>query len=233
MEARARISQTDALVDELKRFFHSENVQIGDKLPTEKKLCETYLVGRSTVREAIRTLQVMGYVEIKPGRGAFLAAKKLSQFDAALASWVTQHKPGAEEILRVRVALESIAVRYAVEAGTEADFQRIDRARIEFEEALFRRDLEALPALDEAFHRSIFEAGRSELLNTMNAIVENSNREWRARLFRNAEFGAKSVLPHQRIALAVLAKDSELAQLQARRHLEQIAMDMMDHQLQL
>lgn len=226
MEGRERISQTDAVVEELKRYFLTDKVAVGDKLPTEKQLCENYQVGRSTVREAIRTLQVMGYVELKPGRGAFLAAKDLSRFDAALAAWISEHKPGLDETLSIRIALETLAVRFAIEKASDAELARIDLTRLAFEDALMRKDYEALPGLDEAFHRAIIAAGHSDLLATLNSVVVLAFREWRSRSFRLIDYAAKVVVPHQRVALALLARDPELAQLQMRRHLEQIAHDM-------
>lgn len=226
MDGRERISQTDAVVEELKRFFITDAVAVGDKLPTEKQLCETYQVGRSTVREAVRTLQVMGYVEIKPGRGAFLAAKDLSSFDAALAAWIAEHKPGLDETCRVRTALETLAVRFAIENGSDAELSQINLARLAFEEALMRKDYDALPALDEAFHRAIIVAGHSELLSTLNTVAINAFREWRYRSFKYVDYAAKAIVPHQRIALAILARDPELAELQMRRHLAQISADI-------
>ncbi len=228
MDSRERISQTDTVVEELKRYFLSDAIAVGDKLPTEKMLCETYRVGRSTVREAIRTLQVMGYVEIRPGRGAFLAAKQLTGVDATLTAWIAEHKPTLQETVRIRTTLETLAVRFAIEKGTDADLARVDRCRLDFEDAMSRKDMSALASLDEAFHRAIVTAGHSELLDTLNSVVIIAFREWRDRAFRNAEFAAQVVMPHQRIVAALTARDIELAELQMRRHLDQVRSDAVD-----
>ena len=226
MDHKERISQTDAVVEELKRFFLSDQIQVGDKLPTEKQLCENYRVGRSTVREAIRTLQVMGYVELRPGRGAFLAAKSLSSVDATLAAWISENKPGMEETLRIRQALESVAVSFAIEKASDAELARIDLTRLAFEDALMRKDFAALSGLDETFHKAIVQASHSELLATLNNVAAMAFREWRDHSFKYEEYAAKAVLPHQRIAAALLARDGELAELQMRRHLDQVLADM-------
>lgn len=226
MESRERISQTDSVVDELKRYFLSEQLAVGDKLPTEKQLCEKYSVGRSTVREAVRTLQVMGYVEIRPGRGAFLAAKKLSGVDATLAAWIAENKPGVDETVRIRQALETLAVRFAIENATDAELVRIDLCRLAFEDAVVRKDFLALPSLDEGFHRAIILASHSELLATLNSIVVIAFRGWRDQVFRFEDYATKAVVSHQRIATALLARDAELAELQMRRHLDQSAAGM-------
>lgn len=226
MDSRERLSQTDAVVEELKRLFASDDIAVGDKLPTEKMLCQTYRVGRSTVREAIRTLQVMGYVEIRPGRGAFLAAKRLNHVDSTMAAWISDHKPSLEETIRIRLSLETLAVAFAAEKATDAELERIDRIRVAFEEALARRDFASLPSLDEEFHRSIAGAAHSELLLTMVNILGLAFREWRDRSFQVKTHAANAVMPHQKIAAALLARDVEMAQLQMRRHLEKILVDM-------
>lgn len=227
MDSKERISQTDSMVEELKRFFQSDGIAVGDKLPTEKKLCEAYHVGRSTVREAVRTLQVMGFVEIRPGRGAFLAAKTLSGVDANLAAWIMDHKPGLEETLRIRQGLETLAARFAVQKASDAELQRIDQCRLAFEEALIRKDFAALRGLDEEFHRAIVAASHSELLATLNSIVGIAFREWRDRSFLYEEYAANAVMPHQRVAAAILARDGELAEFQIRRHLDKVLHGML------
>lgn len=228
MNRKERISQTDAVVDELKRFFLSNAIEVGDKLPTEKQLCEKYRVGRSTVREAIRTLQVMRYVELRPGRGAFLSAKSLAGVDATLAAWVAEHKPGLEETVRIRQALEGVAIAFAIEKASDAEIQSVELARLAFEEALARKDNLELSDLDEAFHRAFVRISHSELLVTLNTVVSMAFREWRERSFRYEEYAATAVIPHQRIAAALLARDGELARLQVRRHLDLVLADMIE-----
>lgn len=226
MDSRDRMSQTDSVVEELKAFFLSDGIQVGDKLPTEKMLCENYRVGRSTVREAIRTLQVMGYVEIRPGRGAFLAAKRLSNVDSTMAAWISEHKPGIVETVRIRLALENLAVRFAIENATDEELRRVDEVRIAFEEVLRQKDFASLPALDEEFHKTIAVISHSDLLATITNVASLAFRGWRDRSFLVRKHAANAVMPHQKIAAAMLARDVEMAQLQMRRHLEQVLVDM-------
>lgn len=219
-----RFSQTDALVSELKRFFLSDKLEIGDKLPTEKQLCETYHVGRSTVREAIRTLQVLGFVELRPGRGAFLLAKKVSSLEAALLSWYSERRPSLDETLRIRSQLSILAVGFAIEKGLDTDLARIDLARLSFENALIRRGSEEeLCVLEDTFHRMIVEAAHSELLLVIDPVVNAAYGGWRGRAVSILEYASRLVVPYQHITLAILARDRELAELQTRRHFEQMA----------
>lgn len=71
MNTLKRTTMTERAAEEIKKYLISGQVKPGDKLLTETEFADQLGVGRSTVREAIRTLQAMGYVELRPGRGAF------------------------------------------------------------------------------------------------------------------------------------------------------------------
>ena len=72
MQPIQRTSVTAQAIEQIKKSLFSGEYQPGDKLSTETELSAALGVGRSTVREAIRTLEAMGYVELRPGRGAFV-----------------------------------------------------------------------------------------------------------------------------------------------------------------
>ena len=73
MESVKRMPIVQQVVDKLKEYLFSGEIAVGDKLPVEKELCEQLGVGRGTVREAFRILEATGYVELRPGKGAFAA----------------------------------------------------------------------------------------------------------------------------------------------------------------
>lgn len=228
MKSNERISQTDALVEKLKKFFLSKRIEIGDKLPTEKELCETYHVGRSTLREAVRTLQVMGYVQVKPGSGTYLIAKELGGLDASVVMWLAEHQPDVEEVITVRLAVETLAVRLAAERGTPRQFAAIDKARLAYEDALAAQDYTSLRSLDEEFHKAIFTASGSQLLSTIGNMLAMAYRNWRDRSFRIRKHAANAVMYHKRITAHIIDRDGELAQVHMRRHLQQVITDMSD-----
>ncbi|MBP1578163.1 MAG: FadR family transcriptional regulator, partial [Oscillospiraceae bacterium] len=73
MKSIQRVPVVQQVADNLRDYILSGKVEAGAKLPSEKELCAQMSVGRGTVREAFRILQTTGLVEIKPGRGAFVA----------------------------------------------------------------------------------------------------------------------------------------------------------------
>lgn len=225
MKPLVRVSQTDVVVDQIKRFLLSDRIREGDKLPTEKEFCETLKVGRSTVREAIRALQVMGYVKIYPGRGAFLASKELDDASPSAVTWFATNVARVEDVVEVRLALETLAARLAAVRADEEEFERLERVRFDFEEALSNGEYEKLGKLDELFHQTMVEAAKNPILTSINKTIAAAFAEFRNTSFRIKEHAANAVIPHRDILNALRARDAELAQVFVVRHLEKVRED--------
>ena len=71
MKPIERISIVDQVINNLKDYIVERNVAVGDKMPTEKEICEMYGVGRSTAREAYRMMQAIDMIDVKRGKGAY------------------------------------------------------------------------------------------------------------------------------------------------------------------
>ena len=93
-------NQSDQVVDVLKEYIASDEIQIGDKLPPELTLAKMLNVSRSTVREAIRTLSVLGYIEIVNGKGSFLRQKAIDLPMIHIVSWLENHKMDLGDFIR-------------------------------------------------------------------------------------------------------------------------------------
>ncbi len=226
MKSLERVSQIDMVVSQLKEFFQSDAIQEGDKLPNEKELCETLRVGRSTLRESIRALEVMGYVKLYPGKGAFLAQKKLDNATSSVIQWLSENKPHVTDIVEIRMALENLAVKLAVERASKEQLAYIDKCRLTFEKALEAQKYDDLGRYDAEFHQSIVEATGNDLLNVISRIVMFAFTDFREHSFRLSEHAANAILPHREIVSAIQNRDAELAQLQMSRHLQKILVDV-------
>ena len=82
---------SEAAIEQIKGLIVSENLEPGTKLPSERKLVEALGVGRSSIREALRILEIMGLVEVLPGKGAFVKALTGDLF-IPLSDMVSDHK---------------------------------------------------------------------------------------------------------------------------------------------
>ena len=93
-----RLTIVQQVVDGLKEYIMNGDIQVGDKLPTERELCQEFGVGRGTVREAVRTLQALGFTLI-PSCGACLSNMAVAPDGTVLPcqSWLSG--PGLGDIL--------------------------------------------------------------------------------------------------------------------------------------
>ncbi len=122
------------MVDILKEYIASDEIQIGEKLPPELTLAKMLKVSRSTVRRAIRTLSVLGYIEIVNGKGSFLRQKKAELPIQQIASWFESHKLELSDFIEVRQLIEPYAIAMAIERGTPEEFIRVDEIRQMYEQ---------------------------------------------------------------------------------------------------
>ena len=92
--------------DQLLMYIHQEQVAVGDKLPSEYKLADIFGVGRSTIREAVKSLVIKGILEVKRGSGTYVKNTELIVDDPlGLAQFEDKYRL-AMELFDVRILLE-------------------------------------------------------------------------------------------------------------------------------
>lgn len=98
------------IVQELRLIIKGEGIKTGGKLPSERELAERLGVGRSSVREALRSLELLGLIETKRGEGTFLADFQKHQFVEVLADFIMQQPQSLRDVLETRRMHEMNAI---------------------------------------------------------------------------------------------------------------------------
>ena len=109
---------TQQIFDDLRQRILGRQFALGDKLPTERQLLETYNVSVTTVREAIRGLASAGLVEIKHGKGVYVTARAEELVANSLFSMIQLEKVGMVQVLGVHGALNTYASELAAARAT-------------------------------------------------------------------------------------------------------------------
>jgi len=104
------------IVRELRLLIQAENIQPGGKLPSERELAERLQVGRSTVREGLRSLELLGLIETKRGEGTFLTDFRQHKLVDVLSTFILQDSKSVEDVRMTREIHEKEAIR--IVAGT-------------------------------------------------------------------------------------------------------------------
>ena len=221
MKEIQRVSITDAVVSALQDMIESGEYKVGEKMPTEAELCGTLKVSRTSVREALRVLQAMEYVEIRPGKGAFVA-----DFRVRNNNWYDVEDAKFYDFMEVRQAIETLSVRLSVERATAQQVRELEGIHQNFKRANLEKDVSGLVRLDEMFHTKIIEYTDNQLLININQQLLESFRKYRNDSFMNSRVYQNAEEPHERILACFRSKDAAQAVLEMRRHLDITAKDM-------
>jgi GntR family transcriptional regulator, transcriptional repressor for pyruvate dehydrogenase complex len=192
----------------------------GDKLPSERELAEMLRVSRGSIRDAIRSLELMGLVEPRQGTGTIVRAVSAEPLANPFANALKRRKELVSELLDFRKMLEpSLAARAAKHASAEEV--------LEMEEILRRQEEkqrlgDAAVAEDAEFHYNVALASDNSVILKVLDILMDLLRDTRARSLQVEGRPQKSLSGHRRILAAIKRHDGEAAKAAMRRHLEDV-----------
>jgi GntR family transcriptional regulator, transcriptional repressor for pyruvate dehydrogenase complex len=98
------------IVGELRIIIKEEGIKTGGKLPSERELAERLQAGRSTIREALRSLELLGLIETRRGEGTFLVDFKKHQLVEVLAAFIMQQPDSVIDVQETRRIHETAAL---------------------------------------------------------------------------------------------------------------------------
>jgi len=162
--SRPAVTLSSRIVDEVTEALHDKRLAPGDFLGTEKDIAEHAGVSRIVARDALRTLQALGVVEIKVGAGggARIARGNPRLFAEALAVQLTLAGVSVREMMDAQRAIETTAAELAAENATPADIARL-RASLDEHEATIGDDA-AYTRTCMRFHLAVAEASHNRVL---------------------------------------------------------------------
>jgi GntR family transcriptional repressor for pyruvate dehydrogenase complex len=198
----------------------------GDKLPSERELAEMLQVSRSSIRDAIRGLELIGLVEPRQGAGTIVRELSSEAVVNPFANALKQRREMVSELLDFRKMLEP---PLAARAATHASPEEI----VEMEEILLRQEKrqsqgDAAIAEDAEFHYSVaLASGNSVVLKVIDTIMELL-RDTRERSLQVEGRSQKSLAGHRRILAAIKRHDGEAAKAAMRRHIEDVEEIVLD-----
>ncbi len=220
-----RVPIVQQVCENIKIIILSGDIPIGHKLPSEMKLCEQFGVGRGTVREALRLLQAAGFVEILQGRGAFVA--KITEDDNEnLVEWFVQNEVEQKDCIEIRTALEPLAISLAIRRCSDEDIKKLEKIHGKFMEAVKTQNVAKIGLYDAEFHNCIVNCSRNKLLISINKKISEGMVIFRSKTFKIEKNVDNAVGPHARILEAIKRRDSVVAEIEMRRHLDQIMIDL-------
>ena len=212
---------TDQIMDSLVRMIASGELKPGDKLPPEHELMKQFGVGRSSLREAIGALSLLGLLTVQSGHGTHVSASS-DRFLTKPLKWgmLTMGRDKLHELIEARIVIETAIVGMAAERATEEDLAEIryHHARMASAKKRGKRTIQA----DLGFHSALAKASHNSVLMRFLSGLRQPMRNW---MEQKASFnwGYDEVIEqHDAIVKAIEAKNIEKAQSALRKHLESV-----------
>jgi GntR family transcriptional repressor for pyruvate dehydrogenase complex len=201
----------------------------GDKLPSERELAELLQVSRSSIRDAIRSLELVGLVEPRQGAGTIVREVSAETWVNPIANALERRKELVTELLDFRKMLEPpLAARAATHASVEEVSEMEDILKRQ-EEKLSQGD--AAIAEDSEFHYNIaLASGNTVVLKVIDTLMDLL-RDTRERSLQVEGRSQKSLAGHRRILAAVKRHDAEAAKAAMRRHIEDVEEIVLNNEL--
>lgn len=202
----------------LVEYLLSGQVTPGERIPSERQLAQDLGVGRSAVREAIKSLALLGLLEVRQGDGTYLwrvnTGLPIQKIEWGLLLGVNRTR----DVVEARRHLELVVAGLAAERRDAAMVRSLQGLYAEMEAAA--SDPDRFVAADVAFHLQIAEATGNEVLFRMMSSISELLRDWITRVMRVEGNFQPSLAEHEVVLAAIVAGDAAAARSAMLAHMD-------------
>jgi GntR family transcriptional repressor for pyruvate dehydrogenase complex len=206
-----KVSQN--IVNQIRKAIFDGVLKPGDKLPSDKELMDNFGVSKGSLREALRSLEVLGLLEIRKGAlgGAFVTEVDTEKAKEGFNNFFVFRDLSLKNLFDVRLILESNIAEQAASIITDDDLQRLEQILRETRDAL-RNDLPLnYRGKEVSFHLIIANATQNPLLIFLLDFVEDLLLDAKEILNPGRDFSERVLEAHERIYKALVARNASQA----------------------
>ncbi len=189
----------------------------GDMIPSEKELAIQFQVGRSTVREAVKSLVVLGVLDARAGEGSFIRAPNTELLSGAFRWGLMLSERNLDDLIDVRALVEVECARRAAERRSRQTLGQLSAAVDEMRQHEGSADV--FMAIDMKFHNIISQAAENPIFESIGSTIQAMVRIWYPKTYYIPETKGRTIAEHLKIAEAIAAEDANAAAEAMRDHL--------------
>jgi GntR family transcriptional repressor for pyruvate dehydrogenase complex len=216
------LSTRQSLSTEISRklldYLLAGHVAPGERLPPERKLAEALGVGRGVVREALKSLTLLGLIEVRQGDGTYLKRTDSELLPQAIEWGLLLGTPRILDLVEARRHLEIIVAGLAAERRDDHALDDLRKLLGEMRAAM--GDADRFVAADVAFHLRVAEAAGNDTLYQIMLSIRSLLQVWISRVMHAASDYHPSLDDHLPILEAIEVGDPEAARAAVAAHLE-------------
>ena len=201
-------------------LISSGDLQPGQRLPSERDLCEHFGASRSSLREALRCLSIVGVLNARVGDGTTVAADG-GRFLRKIVEWrLITERHDIFNLMEVRIALEGVSAANAARRATSADLEKFQELLNRMKAAV--RDAKKFAVLDVEFHIALAKASGNALVFDLVSMIRSHLERILPRVLLLPNAMPLSAQEHAAIIRAIKRRDANAARKAMQAHLDAV-----------
>lgn len=213
-----KISISEEIAKQIMDLISSGDLEPGQRLPSERDLCQQFGASRTSLREALRCLSIVGVLNARVGEGTSVAVDG-GKFLRKIMEWrLITEKHDIENLLKVRIALEGESAANSAICGTQKDIDGLRKLLARMKEHI--RDAPKFAVLDLEFHIAIAAASGNSLLSDLVSLIRSQLAKALLKVLKLPNAVPLSYKEHAAILDAIERRDCDGARTAMHTHLE-------------
>lgn len=219
---------SEHIIEQFRKAIFEGRLKPGDKLPSEKELLKTFNVSKATLREALRSLEILGFLEIRKGvsGGAFVTEVDMKKAKDCFTNFLVFKNLSLKDLAEVRLILEPYIAEKAALLINEEDLKKLENLNKECEYVLNNNIPIESRKNEIEYHRIIGSVTGNPILMFILDFVENLLIDTKKILKPGKEFSLKVLKAHKRIYKALSERNPKKAREEMVKHVLEVEKDL-------
>ncbi len=209
-----RVNLTSQVMESVKSYIANNGLASGARLPTEKELIATLGVSRNILREALKSLEAIGLIEIRPGDGMYVSDFDYSSVLTHVSFALSRNAQELRHLVHARLVIEVGALERAVELVTDQDIALLEKNLAQIRSA---QSIDEQAELDLAFHKQVLAIADNPILSEFGSFLGQFFFE--ARHIHDSGSSPRTIKGHSEIIEALKKRDAAEAKRQMTAHI--------------
>jgi len=223
--AITKVRLSDQVVQEIKKIISEKKMLPGDKFYSENELTELLHVSRSSIREAVRLLELNGKVTVQHGKGIFISDPGHLGREA-FGTWLRENETSVAEHFEIRLIIDPKAAAYAAKNADPVDIEKLEGICDQFRKMAESGDPADMIKIDEQFHLQLAKSTKNRTLYMMMKTMTQALPEgWISSLHVPGRI-KKTASEHLTVVQAIKARNATLAEQRMEEHLQNALEDI-------
>jgi GntR family transcriptional repressor for pyruvate dehydrogenase complex len=214
----------EAIIDSIKTDIMNGKIKPGQKLPPERELAKKFNVSRTSIREALRTLEILGVIKSVQGSGNYITGDVEKSLVESMSTMFLLQQIDSLEFYQFREALEIKAAMLAVQNIDDEKIMKLEKLVSEMVQS---EDEASRTVLDKQFHDTIAAASNNsmiiQILDILSEVITQDIKQRRSEILSDPDNSKRLHKIHEEIVYGLKQRDSQATYIAFTKHFDMIA----------